>query len=392
MDPDAPDHEPAPHNDSHVQSPLWMVTAEPRLHQLVEMLSTARAQILAAPDAAVTLRFSRAHLQEVRAAFGRMIRGGEARLHRLSGVLCQALRLCPFGLNSVVVGEVEHTRERFTLSHALAEPELYQQTDLDLGTRLLQRLRIRDGADWQRTVLIANYVEYLPLQLSPIGVHKLITRIKAEEEIWNKVVDEIFDLDALVARDKQLRHLSRYVKDVFGIKLVTKGPRSAARLQRRLEALAFSDDLLAACGVAPGPETGRLCFEEVKDYTDGGKKESGWQAWKSVVRWGQGVFEIQIQPLSLYHREREHLTRESHTGFKARRESLRNQIAQAMPLFGFYRDLLRWLFLDPRGEAPAPRPRLTPPPGHAPALLSPTLAQPPAPPAIHPGIRVVVEP
>ena len=60
------------------------------------------------------------------------------------------------------------------------------------------QLRIRDGTAWHRSVLIANYVEYLPLQLSAVGVHKLITRIKAEEEIWNKVVDEIFDIDALV--------------------------------------------------------------------------------------------------------------------------------------------------------------------------------------------------
>jgi hypothetical protein len=39
-------------------------------------------------------------------------------------------------------------------------------------------------------------------------------------------------------------------------------------------------------------------------------------------------------------------------GFKARREALRNQIADRMPLFGFYRDLLRWLFLSPAEPAP----------------------------------------
>ena len=41
-------------------------------------------------------------------------------------------------------------------------------------------------------------------------------RIKAEEEIWNKVVDEIFEVDSLVERDKELRHLSRYVKKFPG--------------------------------------------------------------------------------------------------------------------------------------------------------------------------------
>ena len=34
----------------------------------------------------------------------------------------------------------------------------------------------------------------------------MVSRIKAEEQIWNKVVDTIFDLDRLVQLDKQLRH------------------------------------------------------------------------------------------------------------------------------------------------------------------------------------------
>jgi hypothetical protein len=59
-----------------------------------------------------------------------------------------------------------------------------------------------------------------------------------------------------------------------------------------------------------------------------------------------------VQPLANFHREREALTAESHVGFKARREALRNQIADRMPLFGFYRDLLRWLFLSPAEPAP----------------------------------------
>ena len=65
-----------------------------------------------------------------------------------------------------------------------------------------------------------------------------------------------------------------------------------------------------------------------------------------------GMIEVQVQPLWNYHQEREYLTRESHAGFKERREALRNQIARTVPLFGFYRDLLRWLFLSPAEPAP----------------------------------------
>ena len=84
-----------------------------------------------------------------------------------------------------------------------------------------------------------------------------------------------------------------------------------------------------------------------------GRKETGWEAIKSVFRWWDSTIEVQVQPLWNYHQEREYLTRESHAGFKERRETLRNQVAGAVPLFGFYRDLLRWLFLSPAEPAPA---------------------------------------
>ncbi len=52
--------------------------------------------------------------------------------------------------------------------------------------------------------------------------------------------------------------------------------------------------------------------------------------------------------------ERELLTRESHAGFKIKRERerVRDEVAAQMPLFAFYRDLLRWLFVDPTGRPP----------------------------------------
>lgn len=50
-------------------------------------------------------------------------------------------------------------------------------------------------------------------------------------------------------------------------------------------------------------------------------------------------------------RERDRLTSESHAGFKARRETLRDEIVREVPLFGFYRDLLKWPFVSPDGPA-----------------------------------------
>jgi len=185
------------------------------------------------------------------------------------------------------------------------------------------------------------------------GIHKVISRIKAEEQIWNKVVDSIFGFDSLVNADKQLRHLGGFVKDVFGVKAVVGDPEAVRALHDALLKLEWPAAVLEKHSVPRLERTSRLEFIEVKDYmADAGRKETGWEAIKSVFRWWDSTIEVQVQPLWNYHQEREYLTRESHAGFKERREALRNQVADAIPLFGFYRDLLRWLFLSPDEPSP----------------------------------------
>jgi hypothetical protein len=140
---------------------------------------------------------------------------------------------------------------------------------------------------------------------------------------------------------------------VFGVKAVVADAKTARALHEALQTLQWLPAQLDKHGVPVLPSTSRLEFIEVKDYmAQAGRKNSGWEAVKSVFRWWDSMIEVQVQPLSNYHREREALTKESHSGFKARREGLRNQIAETIPLFGFYRDLLRWLFLSPSEPAP----------------------------------------
>ena len=318
-------------------SPLWMVSQAPALNALVVALKRTRVELEGGTFGG-RLVFSRAALAHARAEFGEMIRRGEKDLHALAGLLAKDL-LGEYALRSSAIGEIERTHERFTLTVDVSEADVAASTDLDLGTRILARLAIADHRGWMRASLVSNVVEYEPAGPNPRNVYRILTRIKAEEEIWNKVVDELFDLDTIVLRDKDLRHLGRYVKDVFGIKVVVGAEDDASRLQEHLAGLLLP--------------TERLEFVETKDYLKRpSRKQSGWSAIKSVVRWGGRTFEIQVQPLSNFLHERERLTRESHASFKTTRERVRDEVAERLPLFGFYRALLRWLFLDPSSEAP----------------------------------------
>lgn len=333
-------------------SPLWMLTKEPILHDFISYLVQFRTVLEREPAKKHHLCFSGRQLREVRGAFGLMIRRGEERLHRLSELLCDSF-LGSYLIESVVFGEVESTQERFTLMQHISADDLHSTTDIDLGNRQLQKLRIHDGKGWSGASLVANVVEYQPTEPNRYAIQKIISRIKAEEEIWNKVVDEIFNLDSLVRRDKKLWALSRYVKDVFGLKIVAGTPADVRKLQVALQALAWDSGALERFHVSDVAAARSLEFVEVKDYLgQTERKNSGWEAIKSVVRWWDKMFEIQIQPLRAYFREREYLTKESHVGFKRRREDVRDQIAKEVPLFGFYRDLLHWLFSDTSKPAP----------------------------------------
>jgi ppGpp synthetase/RelA/SpoT-type nucleotidyltranferase len=341
-----------PHSkDSHAHSPLWMVSQEPLLNELVLYLDTVRKELEQEPDRTHEMRFSRSHLRTCRAAFDRMIIKGEESLHRLCELLCTSY-VGPYQLQSVVIGEVPTTSERFTLTQPISSQNLYSTIDLDLGSRQLRKLQYYDGSSWVAPMLVANVVEYQPIEPNRFGINKIISRIKAEEELWNKVVDEIFGLDSFVTRDKELRHLSKYVKDVFGIKIVVGSSSEGLELHHALTKIAWDSKVLSEFGMELDARTEQLNFIETKDYLQETEKGSGWEAIKSVVIWNDKMFEIQIQPLGNFWREREHLTRESHAGFKSRREQVRQQVADQIPLFGFYQSLLKWLFQNPDGPAP----------------------------------------
>lgn len=332
-------------------SPLWMVSQAPSLNALVVTLQEAR-QRLEGGTGNERLDFSRAQVAKARAEFIEMIRRGEQDLHSLAALLSDRL-LGAHHMRSVVIGEVEGTRERFTLIVDVSPSELKDSTDLDLGNRVVGRLAIADQRGWKRVGLVSNVVEYEPESPNTHSVYRILTRIKAEEEIWNKVTDEIFNLDALVLRDKQLQHLGRYVKDVFGIKVVVGTSDDAYRVQEELRHSPFSTEHLRARALPDDDAHRTLSFIEVKDYLERpSRKQSGWSALKSVVTWADRTFEIQVQPLSNFLHERERLTRESHASFKATRERVRDELALRLPILGFYRALLRWLLVDPTAEPP----------------------------------------
>ena len=334
-------------------SPLWLLTKNPSLNNLFVKLQEYKKELTEHSDQECTLTFSKKEIDKARQNFSLMILMGEKRLHQLCELICDHF-FDSYRIESQVIGEISSVGERFTLSQSISRKDLYSTMDIDIGNRQINKLRFWENEKWNKAYLVSNILSYQPLHFTDLNIHRIISRIKAEEEIWNKVVDEIFELDKIIKHDKKLRHLSRYIKDVFGIKIIVDKPANARDVQKELRNLEFNNEHLGKFRLSNSDKFRRLRLIEFKDHlTSGKEKGSGWKAYKSVFEWADKMFEIQIQTLSNFLHERERLTTQSHTGFKLKREDVRDKVSAQIPLFSFYRQLLKWLFLNMSAEPPA---------------------------------------
>lgn len=318
------------------QSPLYMALDDPILHSFISYLTQKKVEQESNPGAQVTIELPRSFISSVRESFKQTIVDGERHLHSLAHLLSEILLGGEFELHSNVIGVLPDDQDRpFLIRERIAQETLFSVMDIDLGNQMLQNFRYLKDKSWVELELSANFVEYLPLGRPETGVNRLTSRVKAEEELWNKVADEMFRLDQLVSRDKHFRQYSKYIKDVFGIKIVCEDDQTCIRVHEQLKTMEVGD-----C---------TLDFVETKNYltcAPSEMKRTGWKALKSVVLWHDRLFEIQVQPLNNYHLEIDHMAGPSHRSFKLGRDQMRDDISLHVPLYGFYRDLLRMMFTD----------------------------------------------
>jgi len=341
-----------------VQSPLLMAMSDPVLHQFINYLTDKKHELEANPNEHINIEVSRDAVASMRETFKKTILDGEWHLHCLGHLLASILLDGTFELHSNVIGALPGDDSRpFLIRERITRETLFSVTDIDLGNHVIDNFRYHKSGVWQPLAVTANFVEYVPIARPMSGVNRLTSRVKAEEELWNKVADEIFVLDEMLIRDKHLQHYSKYIKDIFGIKIICEDEPTCLRVHEQLEAMTICEadvsrmqELCDISGSVKRSGDDRLLeFLETKDYLTcepSKMKKTGWRALKSVARWRDRLFEIQIQPLANYYLELDHMSGPSHRSFKTRRDSLRDEISKIVPLYGFYRDLLKTLFMN----------------------------------------------
>src|SRR5262249_7835704 len=198
-----------------VHSPLLMAMHDPTIHRFIAYLTERKAEQEANPGVHIRIELTQDFIAGVREAFRQNILHGERHLHVLAHGLASILLEGDFELHSNVIGVLPGDEERpFLIRERITQDTLISVMDIDLGNQMLDNFRYRKANEWVPLELAANFVEYLPLGRPQTGVNRLTSRVKAEEELWNKVTDEMFHIDQLVERDKHLRQYSKYIKDI----------------------------------------------------------------------------------------------------------------------------------------------------------------------------------
>lgn len=342
-------------------SPLYMMSGKEMMsefHQFVTELTEARHMLERTPEREVELTISYSRVMKLKNDFTIATLEGEEQLHKLTELVATdlfssgRLILPPsvddrlYTRSSVVVYREADTGETRIITEDVTDSDLYQVTDLELAMRAIRE----EGCE-----LVCNTVQYHGHEefSNSHRVKDIYNRVKADEEIFNKLVDEIFEIDKIYTVDKQRGALSNYIKDVFGLKIVvdSEDPQKLYGVLDALRGMKWGEDRFEDGVVLFTPEHSRLKEAEVKDYIKSPKK-SGWQGLKAVYKWGHAVFEVQIQSQESYNAERSNKTTQSHSAYRQRREEFRRQVARDYPLYGHYREMLKWLFVESSKSPP----------------------------------------
>ncbi len=301
------------------------------------------------------MRLSRAEIEYCRQTWEEGVLRGEQALYDVATLMCQTLtgaRQVEL-VARVVMGLKEEEEapgaKRIVIEEHITRENLKRYTDYSLAQRIARRYRYRESHQQPFGQLYprASFLELWPLDsVEEAPATRVLTRVKTNDQIWNKVCDALFDVDAIVQRDKILNSRSKYIKDVFGIKVLTPRRVDSYTVHQRLSGAEFSAAELAPLGLGDGVPR-RLELLEHKDYLSLApeqKKRTGWEALKNVYRWGSEIIEVQIQTEANYFLEALHLTDTSHRTFEMQRRQMRRRLEEIVPHYRAFRRLLKIMF------------------------------------------------
>lgn len=283
------------------RSPLEKVVRDPKLTRILEAM---RNSIHHNEE----FQIGKEDVCHVREVFCAAIEAGERGLYNFTQDLADGMLGCKVSLFSEVWGRCIHKEhggiQKSQTRLAGSFRDLMEEGDS-------HRSFLHAPLCWcgQKTISIASFVKGVVEKENHLEIRLISTRIKTPSNLAYKVADILFDIDKMFHRDKVLNQYSQVIKDVYGIKVITKDLTTLQKTIQWFQGLPRHELL------------------EVKDYLGLRKKKSGFEAHKIAIQRNHQVFEVQLQTDAML--ERENLGfRQKHLTYKERQMRMRAKLGK----------------------------------------------------------------
>jgi hypothetical protein len=283
----------------------------------------------------------------VRTALSDFILASESGLHRLAELFCNRYLGPDYNIELQVRGTLPTPRgsREILIKEPVDPQDLYTTTDLEFALEAIGSYPAQ---------LTSSVFDYQPITFdratNPYGIHAVRTRLKSADSLIDKVNDHLFRIN-LGSGSSSDSPMSLYLKDIRGVGFIVDSEDDVRSLYRDLTSLTFTDKELRSVNIIPSADTSQLGIFHTKDKLS--DKDVHWRGIKFVMFWDGTCTEVQIKTIDFSLKEQSTHTPESHGSYKQRRENARQEFTQKQPLFGFYREYLKHVFL---GTAPMPEP------------------------------------
>jgi ppGpp synthetase/RelA/SpoT-type nucleotidyltranferase len=283
------------------RSPLEKVVQDPKLTQILEAMRNSIHRNEG-------FQIEKEEVCHVREVFCAAIEAGERGLYNFTQDLAEGMLGCRVSLFSEVWGRCIH-KEHGEIQKS--QTQLRGNFDDLMEGGDSHRSSLHAPLCWcgEKTISIASFVKGVVEEENLFGIRLISSRIKTPSDLAYKVADILFDIDKMFRRDKILNRYSQVIKDVYGIKIITKDLTALQKTIQRFQGLP------------------RHQLLETKDYLGLRRKKSGFEAYKIAIQQNHQVFEVQLQTDAML--ERENLGfRENHLTYKERQMRLRAKLGK----------------------------------------------------------------
>jgi hypothetical protein len=315
----------------------------PHIAKVLKQLQDMGSNILAEPQSGEKeLDFTFGQLHQVRTEVETAHSQSERHLSALGQLLAERFTEGNYRLASMATAECQ--KSVFTLTEQVPLSALDQGADsAQLAREQLQSLKV----DGQAVKMVDHSIEFGAEEWNEWGVHRLIARARPHQDLWKVIADSLFGLESL--------DNAGLVEDsMYHLKIVVEDDEHAERVHRFLRTIQWTDKELRARGIPIRDSTRRAELIEEQLHTaealghaislEESREATGDRS--STVSWWGTTIQVRVQTLNAHYAETELISMANREKLAIRRELQQETMADQSPLYGFARNLMRWMLAD----------------------------------------------